>query len=83
MSLPDPIPKSPSVARVLLRRVFAPIGGMGLGITVAMNLIALLVFRKASAEFLSPAWWSSWFTCYVVWAVFLVLGAAGFLMRGP
>ncbi len=81
MNSPENIPKTPSPLNSLFRRIFPAIGVAGLVITIAMNLVALLVFKKRSAEFLSQGWWSSWFTCYLVWIVFVIMGAAGVLMK--
>ena len=67
---------------LLFRRVFPLIGATGLAITVAMNLAALLIFKKTSAEFFSHGWWSSWFTSYLIWMIFVIMGAAGILMKG-
>jgi len=50
------------------------IGLAGLVIQVAINLTALLVFKKSSAEFFSEQWWSAWFPGYTIWLIFLVLG---------
>jgi len=65
----------------LFGRVFPVIGVVGLAIAIAMNLIALLVFKKASAEFFSHEWWFAWFPSYMVWVSFLILGLAGLMMR--
>jgi hypothetical protein len=53
------------------------IGLVGLAITIALNLVASLVLKKASAEYFSDQWWSSWFPSYIVWLVFIVVGFAG------
>jgi hypothetical protein len=37
-----------------------------LGVPVAMNLVALLLFKKASAAYFSDQWWSVWFPIYLV-----------------
>ena len=50
------------------------IGLVGLVIQSAINLIAILVFRKTSAEFFSDQWWSAWFPGYTVWLIFVILG---------
>ena len=53
---------------------FKATGLLGLAITIALNLIALLLFKKASAEFFSDKWWSDWFPAYIVWLVFTTIG---------
>jgi hypothetical protein len=55
---------------------FGIIGLVGLGIHVAVNLVALLAFKKSTAEFFSEPWWSTWFPGYTVWLIFLGLGLA-------
>jgi len=50
------------------------IGLVGLVIQSVINLIAILVFRKTSAEFFSDQWWSAWFPGYTVWLIFVILG---------
>jgi hypothetical protein len=63
-------------------KIFASIGIVGLVITLGMNLVALLGFKKAAAVFASPGWWSSWFSCYVVWAVFAISALGLLLTKG-
>ncbi len=58
-------------------RSFKIIGLVGLAITIALNLVALFVLKKASAEFFSDTWRSSWFPAYIVWLVFTIIGFAG------
>jgi hypothetical protein len=55
---------------------FAIVGLVGLVVAVGVNLIAMLVFKKTSAQFFSEQWWSSWFPTYTVWLVFLIVGLA-------
>lgn len=55
---------------------FTTLGLVGLAVQASVNLVAMLVFKKASAGFFSEQWWSSWFPTYVVWFVFLVVGLA-------
>lgn len=74
-------PNPPFPLSMLFRRIFPSIGVIGIVITVAMNLVALFVFRKAQAEFFSQGWWTSWFVCYLVWLAFTVIGVAGFFMN--
>ena len=57
------------------------IGVVGLSIAIATNFAALLIFGKASAEFFSHAWWSTWFPGYLVWISFLILGIAGLMIK--
>jgi len=81
MNSPEKASKTQSPVNILSRRIFPSIGVAGLVITVAMNLVALLVFKRVSAEFFSPAWWSSWFACYIVLVTFVIIGVAGIFMR--
>jgi hypothetical protein len=81
MKSPEKVSKTPFPLHILFRRIFPSIGVAGLAITAAMNLVALLVFKKVSAEFFSPAWWSSWFTCYIVWVTFVIIGVAGIFVK--
>ena len=81
MTQPEKDSKPRSPLKVLFRRIFPSIGVVGLLITVAMNLVALFVFRKAQAEFFSRGWWTSWFVSYLVWLVFTVIGVAGIFMK--
>ena len=53
---------------------YITIGLVGLAIQAGLNLLALVAFKKTSAEFFSDQWWSSWFPTYTVWFVFLILG---------
>ena len=55
---------------------FKIIGLVGLAITIVLNLVALLILKKASAEFFSDKWWSGWFPSYIVWLVFTIIGFA-------
>lgn len=55
------------------RRIFTSIGVLGLLITVAMNLLSLVLFRRPAAEFLSHGWWLSWFPSYLLWTTFLFI----------
>jgi hypothetical protein len=49
-------------------------GLTGLAITLAVNLVALLVLKKAEAEFFSPPWWSLWYPNYLVWSILMLIG---------
>jgi len=55
---------------------FKIIGLVGLAITIALNLVALLMLKKASAEYFSDQWWSDWFPPYAVGLVFTIFGCA-------
>ena len=57
-------------------KAFKTIGLIGLATTTVLNLIALLVFKRASAEYFSDTWWSAWFTSYVTWLSFTMIGFA-------
>jgi hypothetical protein len=66
---------SPSHTRNIMKS-FRIIGLVGLAITTALNLVALLILKKASAEYFSDQWWSDWFPSYIVWLVFVIIGLA-------
>jgi len=53
---------------------FTTIGATGIAVQFIVNLVAMLVFNKTSADFFSEQWWSSWFPTYPVWLVFLIVG---------
>jgi len=55
-------------------RAFKTIGLIGLAITTLLNLVALLWFKRASAEYFSGNWWAGWFPSYVLWLTFVVIG---------
>jgi signal transduction histidine kinase len=57
-------------------KAFKTIGLLGLAITTVLNLVALLFFRRASAEYFSEKWWAEWFTSYIVWGTFVLIGFA-------
>jgi hypothetical protein len=57
-------------------KTFKIIGLVGLLITIVMNLLALLVFKRAAAVYFSTEWWSTWFPSYTVWLVFTIMGLA-------
>ncbi len=54
------------------------IGLLGLAVTTALNLVALLWFKRASAEFFSDNWWAAWFPSYIIWLGFAGIGFAGY-----
>jgi hypothetical protein len=58
-------------------RSFRTIGLIGLAVTIALNLAALLAWQKPSAKYFSDAWWGAWFPSYVIWLVFAAIGFAG------
>jgi len=55
---------------------FKIIGLVGLAITIVLNLVALLILKKVSAEYFPDNWWSDWFPSYIVWLVFTIIGFA-------
>jgi hypothetical protein len=55
---------------------FKYFGLTGLSITFTLNLVALYIFARPSAVFFSTPWWSAWFTNYVTWSVFAIIGFA-------
>jgi hypothetical protein len=57
---------------------FRFIGLFGLAITIVLNLVALLFFKRASAAYFSEEWWSSWFPSYLLWLIFAIIGIASF-----
>jgi hypothetical protein len=60
---------------------FAFMGLVGLAITIALNLVALLLLKKAEAEYFSDKWWSVWFPSYIVWLTFTIVGVVCFCWR--
>ena len=74
-------PKEIIPQRILFCRVFPAIGVTGLAITIILNFVALLVFKKDAAEFLSRGWWSTWFPSYSVWVTFLIMSLAGVVRK--
>lgn len=56
--------------------MFVWIGVAGVGIEAALNVVALAYFESDAGEVFSPGWWSSWFSAYLVFGVFLVIGGA-------
>jgi signal transduction histidine kinase len=57
-------------------KAFKTIGLIGLAITTVLNVVALLLFKRASAEYFSDQWWSAWFTSYIIWVSFTLIGFA-------
>jgi hypothetical protein len=60
---------------------FTFMGLMGLAITIALNLVALLLLKKVEAEYFSDKWWSVWFPSYTVWLTFTVIGVVWLCWR--
>jgi hypothetical protein len=58
-------------------------GLVGLAITIVLNLVALLVLKRASAEYFSDQWWLYWFPLYMVWLVFIIFGFASCCRKKP
>jgi hypothetical protein len=54
------------------------IGLIGLAGTIVLNLAALLILKKTSAEYFSDKWWSDWFPAYGVWLVLIIIGFASY-----
>jgi hypothetical protein len=59
------------------------LGLTGLAITICLNLFALVILNKASAEYFSDKWWSNWFPSYIVWFTFAIIGIGSFCWRKP
>lgn len=57
-----------------LAKPFLLMAGIGLVITVALNLYGLLMLDKSSAVFFSAAWWPTWLPAYSVWLSFMLVG---------
>lgn len=62
--------------KVLLR-----IGVIGFTIALVVNLIALYVYAKPSAEFFSQNWWAEWFPGYAVSISFLAIAVTQKCLR--
>ena len=62
-------------------RYFGTIGVTGMAIFVALNVYAVLVLEKTSAQPFSNEWWSQWFPAGVVWLVFLSIGGARWFFK--
>ncbi len=63
--------------------LFKITGLVGLAVTIVLNLVALLVLKKASAEYFSDQWWFDWFPLYMVWLVFIIFGFASCCREKP
>lgn len=50
------------------------IGAIGLSITLALNIFALLVLEQDAARFFTGEWWSVWFPASIVWLVMTIVG---------
>lgn len=57
-----------------LASLFRSCALFGLAIAIAMNLVALLFFKRPSAVFFSSKWWSDWFPSYMIWLTFAIIG---------
>src|ERR1035441_8259621 len=66
----------PRGAKGASMKAFKTIGLIGLAITTVLNVVALLLFKRASAEYFSDQWWSAWFTSYIIWVSFTLIGFA-------
>jgi len=53
---------------------FLRLGLIGLPGVVTLNLVALLFLDQPAAAFFSDRWWPTWFTSYLIWGVFLIVG---------
>ena len=56
---------------------FKIIGLVGLAITIVLNLVALLILKKVSAEYFPDNWWSDWLPAYIIWLICSIVGLAG------
>jgi hypothetical protein len=59
------------------------LGLFGLTLTIVLNLVALLLLKKASATFFQDKWWSDWFPAYIVWLTFAIIGFAKYCRKKP
>lgn len=50
------------------------IGGIGFGLVLALNLIAITLLNTESAKFFTTEWYTNWLPIYAVWGVFIVIG---------
>lgn len=55
-------------------RRLGKVGLIGMAVCVAVNVTAILVFKKNSAEFFSPSWWPVFWPAYTPWLVFCIIG---------
>ena len=55
---------------------FLSMGLIGFGAVLVCNLITWLLMHRTGAAFFSDEWWSVWFVNYLVWLVFVIIGAA-------
>jgi len=56
--------------------IFVIIGISGVIVSIALNLVAMLVLQKSAAVFFCDAWWSSWFPGLAMSLTFLIIGLA-------
>src|ERR1035441_10180351 len=66
----------PRGAKGASMKAFKTIGLIGLAITTVLNVVALLLFKRASAEYFSDQWWSAWFTSYIISGRLTLIGFA-------
>jgi hypothetical protein len=52
------------------------LGSFGLAGTTILNLVGLFVFHRSSSVFFADEWWSAWFSSYVLWISFTIIGTA-------
>jgi hypothetical protein len=55
---------------------FLSTGIIGFTIVLVANFVALFGLGMSNALFFSGAWYSTWFSNYVLWFVFTIIGAA-------
>ena len=55
-------------------RIFLHLGLIGIGGTILLNYVGIVLFQRDAAPFFSEGWWSTWFPSYLVWLVFLIVG---------
>ena len=59
------------------------LGLIGLAITIVLNLVAMLLLKKASADYFLDGWWSGWFPAYIIWLIFAIIGFARYCIQKP
>ena len=62
---------------------FLYLGLIGFGVMAIVNAVAFWVFKHPTAAFGAPEWWSSWFSNYVVWITFTIIGIGQSLFGKP
>jgi uncharacterized membrane protein len=76
---PQEPPKEIKAQRNRSGRISITIGVVGLAVTIAINLITLIILKMTAVEFSSHAWWFIWVSSYVVWLSFLTVGVTGLM----